>query len=55
MNPTRQMECVELMVSANNLTVPYAEANQRVRQNAAHCGIGLEIFEFIHAESLVAR
>jgi len=26
MNPTRQMECVELMVSANNLTVPYAEA-----------------------------
>ena len=26
MNPTRQVECVELMVSANNLTVPYAEA-----------------------------
>ena len=26
MNPTRQIECVELMVSANNLTVSYAEA-----------------------------
>lgn len=26
MNPTRQIECVELMVSANNLSVPYAEA-----------------------------
>jgi len=26
MNPTRQMECVELMVSANNLSVSYAEA-----------------------------
>ena len=26
MKPTRQMECVELMVSANNLTVSYAEA-----------------------------
>lgn len=26
MKPSRQMECVELMVSANNLTVPYAEA-----------------------------
>ena len=26
MKPTRQVECVELMVSANNLTVAYAEA-----------------------------
>jgi ParB-like chromosome segregation protein Spo0J len=26
MKPTRQMECVELMVSANNVTVSYAEA-----------------------------
>lgn len=26
MKPTRQVECVELMVSANNLTVTYAEA-----------------------------
>lgn len=26
MKPTRQIECVELMVSANNLTVAYAEA-----------------------------
>lgn len=26
MKPTRQVECVELMLSANNLTVPYAEA-----------------------------
>jgi len=26
MKPTRQVECVELMVSANNITVPYAEA-----------------------------
>jgi hypothetical protein len=26
MRPTRQVECVELMISANNLTVPYAEA-----------------------------
>jgi len=26
MKPTRQVECVELMVSADNLTVPYAEA-----------------------------
>jgi len=26
MKPTRQIECVELMVSANNLTVSYAEA-----------------------------
>lgn len=26
MKPTRQVECVELMVSSNNLTVPYAEA-----------------------------
>ena len=26
MKPSRQIECVELMVSANNLTVPYAEA-----------------------------
>ncbi len=26
MTPTRQMECVELMVSANNLSVSYAEA-----------------------------
>jgi hypothetical protein len=26
MKPTRQIECVELMLSANNVTVPYAEA-----------------------------
>ena len=26
MKPTRQVECVELMVSADNITVPYAEA-----------------------------
>lgn len=26
MKPTRQVECVELMLAANNLTVPYAEA-----------------------------
>lgn len=26
MKPTRQVECLELMVSANNLTVPYGEA-----------------------------
>lgn len=26
MKPTRQVECVELMVSANKITVPYAEA-----------------------------
>jgi len=26
MKPTRQIECVELLVSANNITVPYAEA-----------------------------
>ena len=26
MKPTRQVECVELMVSANNMTVAYAEA-----------------------------
>jgi hypothetical protein len=26
MKPTRQVECVELMISANNLTSPYAEA-----------------------------
>lgn len=26
MKPTRQVECVELMVSANSITVPYAEA-----------------------------
>lgn len=26
MKPTRQVECVELMVSANNITVAYAEA-----------------------------
>jgi len=26
MKPTRQVECLELMVSANNLSVPYAEA-----------------------------
>jgi hypothetical protein len=26
MQPTRQLECVELMVSANNLTLAYAEA-----------------------------
>ncbi len=26
MKPTRQVECVELMISANNLTVPYARA-----------------------------
>jgi ParB-like chromosome segregation protein Spo0J len=26
MKPLRQVECVELMISANNLTVPYAEA-----------------------------
>ena len=26
MKPTRQMECVELMIAANNVTVPYAEA-----------------------------
>jgi len=26
MKPTRQVECVELLVSANNITVPYAEA-----------------------------
>lgn len=26
MKPIRQLECVELMVSANNLTVPYAQA-----------------------------
>src|SRR5262249_15228459 len=26
MKPTRQVECIELMISANNLTVPYAEA-----------------------------
>jgi hypothetical protein len=26
MKPMRQVECVELMVSANNLTVSYAEA-----------------------------
>lgn len=26
MKPTRQVECAELMVSANNLTVPYVEA-----------------------------
>ncbi len=26
MKPTRQVECAELMVSANNITVPYAEA-----------------------------
>lgn len=26
LKPTRQVECVELMISANNLTVPYAEA-----------------------------
>lgn len=26
MKPTRQVECVELMVAANNVTVPYAEA-----------------------------
>ena len=26
MKPTRQVECIELMVSANNITVSYAEA-----------------------------
>jgi hypothetical protein len=26
MKPMRQVECVELMISANNLTVPYAQA-----------------------------
>lgn len=26
MKPTRQLECVELMVSANNVTIPYANA-----------------------------
>lgn len=26
MKPTRQVECIELMISANNLTVPYLEA-----------------------------
>lgn len=26
MKPTRQIECVELMISANNITIPYAEA-----------------------------
>jgi len=26
MKPTRQVECVELMVLANNITIPYAEA-----------------------------
>ena len=26
MKPTRQVECVELMVSANTITVAYAEA-----------------------------
>lgn len=26
MKPTRQVECVELLISANNITVPYAEA-----------------------------
>lgn len=26
MKPTRQVECVELMIAANNVTVPYAEA-----------------------------
>jgi ParB-like chromosome segregation protein Spo0J len=26
MKPTRQVECVELMISANNITIPYAEA-----------------------------
>lgn len=26
MKPTRQVECLELMVSANNMSVPYAEA-----------------------------
>ena len=26
MKPTRQIECVELMIAANNVTVPYAEA-----------------------------
>ena len=26
MNPTRQVECIELMVSANNVTSAYAEA-----------------------------
>lgn len=26
MKPMRQVECAELMVSANNMTVPYTEA-----------------------------
>jgi len=26
MKPTRQLECIELMISANNITIPYAEA-----------------------------
>ena len=26
MKPTRQVECIELMIAANNVTVPYAEA-----------------------------
>jgi hypothetical protein len=26
MKPTRQVECVELMISANNITIPYVEA-----------------------------
>jgi hypothetical protein len=26
MKPTRQVECVELMISASNITIPYAEA-----------------------------
>jgi len=48
MKPTRQVECVELMISANNITVSYAEAMLVAtpvhllvegRRSAAHTGL----------------
>jgi hypothetical protein len=55
MKPTRQVECVELMISANNITIPYAEA----LLTATHsCGLRRQIkrFELVfvdHGDQLV--
>ena len=42
MKPTRQVECVELMISANNITIPYAEA--LLAASPSHLLIGEVIF-----------
>lgn len=48
MKPTRQVECVELMVSANNLTVGYAEPRAFLRDIADGDGL-------IRVDELVKR